>query len=157
MNDNNLDQLYREVILDHNRSPRNAEPLEKPTIEAEGFNPICGDKLKVELELDDKKCIKDVSCQSCGCSISVSSASIMGEEIRGKSVKEARELVEKFRAMMAGKEKMESDTGDLEALEGVKKFPVRIKCALLAWATLAQGIDQAKSGKVDVAKTEEDL
>jgi nitrogen fixation protein NifU and related proteins len=156
MTDQNLDQLYREVILDHHRSPRNAQPIPTPSVEAEGYNPVCGDKLKLQLALDPKGTIQDVSCQSCGCSISVSSASIMGEEIRGKTVEEAREMVEQFRAMMAGKSKLHSETGDVEALEGVKKFPVRIKCALLAWATLAQGIDKASGqpSTTDVAKTE---
>ena len=154
-NNENLNQLYREVILDHHRSPRGSEELSDPEIETVGFNPVCGDKLKLQVKVNKNGVIEKVGCLSEGCSISVASASIMAEEIQGKKVEDARAMVEKFRSMMAGKDSINSQYGDLEALEGVKMFPVRIKCALLPWATLANGIDRYE-GKTtdDVAKTE---
>ena len=154
--ESNLDQMYREVILDHHRFPRNVEALQKPTFHAEGYNPLCGDKIELEIEIDSNKVIKAMSSKSCGCSISIASGSIMSEEVLGKTLMEARQEVDDFRAVMAGKKQFESSTGDVEALEGVKKFPVRIKCALLSWATLAQGIDEylGKTAHL-VAKTED--
>jgi nitrogen fixation NifU-like protein len=157
MSQQDLDVLYRDVILDHNRSPRHVDPLKEPDVKAEGFNPICGDRQHVELKLDEGKRICDICVHGQGCSISVASGSIMSEEVLGKSLEEASQFVEKVRDMMKGQDAVKSETGEVEALEGVKKFPVRIKCALLSWATLAQAIDQARTEKPDlkpVAKTE---
>ncbi len=140
-----VDELYREVILDHYRSPRNPNPLEAPDIESEAFNPFCGDEVTVQLKLDDDGRVENTSSRGQGCSISQASASMMAELLKGKSLKETEELRERFRAMMMGEELSEKDIlamGDLEALQGVRRFPVRIKCALLAWSALQDGIDE---------------
>lgn len=138
-----LDELYREVILDHYRNPRNRVALGTPDATAEGVNPLCGDEVTVELHFDGDT-IESVSVRGQGCSISQSSASMMSEAIKGKSRKEIVELSHKFKAMLATEEgEIELDEsrpgsvlGDLEALQGVKNYPVRIKCASLPWATL---------------------
>ena len=150
-----LDTLYRDVILDHHRLPRNTKRLLNPKLSAEGYNPVCGDKALVEIDVDDNGAIRDVCIEAQGCSISVAAGSIMGEELIGKRLNEARALVEQFRSAMRGECALKSETGDVEALEGVKNFPVRIKCALLPWATLAQAIDQqCEIVGPKVAKTE---
>ncbi len=156
-----LEDLYREIILDHYRSPRNRGELETPPAHrAEGFNPLCGDEIVVYLELDDESAGEDavvsqVRIGGQGCSISQSSASMMSAAIVGKTVAEVRELTRSFKAMMSihegeldGDEAMPTgqpgeSLGDLEALRGVVKFPVRIKCATLSWNTLAEGIEEA--------------
>ena len=156
-----LEDLYREIILDHYRNPRNRGELPTPPAHrAEGFNPLCGDEIVVFLEVDGDT-IADVKIGGQGCSISQSSASMMSAAIKGKTVEEARELTRAFKSMMSIHEsKLEGDgddgrepvadpaqpgarLGDLEALQGVVKFPVRIKCATLSWNTLAQGLDEA--------------
>ena len=156
-----LEDLYREIILDHYRSPRNRGELPVPPARrAEGFNPLCGDEIQVYL-LVDGETISDVKIGGQGCSISQSSASMMSAAIKGKSVDEARALIRAFKAMMSihehrlggdGSEEGDDESpaaapdvklGDLEALQGVVKFPVRIKCATLSWNTLQQGLDQA--------------
>ena len=138
-----LDELYREVILDHYRNPRNKKPLEAPDIEREGFNPFCGDDVILQLKLSDGGHIDIVGFQGQGCSISQSSASMLTELIEGKTVEEAQGISELFAGIMHGNEPSEEELerlGNLEALQGVKKFPIRIKCALLAWATLEEAI-----------------
>ena len=143
-----LDELYREVILDHYRSPRNPTPIEAPDIDSEGFNPFCGDEVTVQLKLDSYGRVIQTSSRGQGCSISQASASMMADLLKGKSLKESEELRERFRAMMMGQELSEEDIlemGDLEALQGVRKFPVRIKCALLAWSALQDGIDEYRA------------
>ncbi len=147
-----LEDLYREIILDHYRTPRNRGELPVPPARhAEGHNPLCGDEITVYLQLDGDT-VNDVKVGGQGCSISQSSASMMSQAIKGKSVPEVRALVRKFKGMMS----IETDgdepaadvpLGDLEALQGVVKFPVRIKCATLAWNTLIQALDTP----VDVA------
>jgi nitrogen fixation NifU-like protein len=153
-----LEDLYREIILDHYRSPRNRGELESPPARrAEGFNPLCGDEIVVYLLLSDDDLITDVKIGGQGCSISQSSASMMSAAVKGKTIAEARELLRAFKAMMSihehelgGDEHTHEDPeplpevklGDLEALRGVVKFPVRIKCATLSWNTLAQALDQ---------------
>ncbi|HJL88997.1 MAG TPA: SUF system NifU family Fe-S cluster assembly protein [Acidimicrobiales bacterium] len=153
-----LEDLYREIILDHYRNPRNRGELETPPAHmAEGFNPLCGDEIQVFLHVDaDKIC--DMSISGQGCSISQSSASMMTTAVLGKTVDEARQVIRAFKVMMSihgddldGSEHDHSDEsvgsdvslGDLEALRGVVKFPVRIKCATLAWNTLDQGLSEA--------------
>ena len=153
-----LEDLYREIILDHYRNPRNRGELDTPPAHrVEGFNPLCGDEIVVFLELDDDDRITDIRISGQGCSISQSSASMMSAAVKGRSIDEVDELTRAFKAMMSihessleGGEAAEvemSDVklGDLEALRGVVKFPVRIKCATLAWNTLAQGITEAKA------------
>jgi nitrogen fixation NifU-like protein len=146
-----LDYLYREVILDHYRSPRNQKSLPNADVKAEGFNPFCGDEITVALALDGDGRIQDVSFKGRGCSISQASASMMSEALKGKTLEEAEAISAQFRTMMQGKELPESQKAELEeleALQGVCKFPVRIKCALLGWATLVEGIQayRAKRG-----------
>jgi nitrogen fixation NifU-like protein len=155
-----LEDLYREIILDHYRSPRNRGELPVPPAhKAEGFNPLCGDEVVIYLDIDDAgDTLRDVKIDphSQGCSISQASTSMMSAAVRGKSLDEVRRLIRAFKALMSIHEsKLEGDSdgsdlaadlegvrlGDLEALQGVVKFPVRIKCATLAWNTLQQGLD----------------
>lgn len=152
-----LEDLYREIVLDHYRSPRNRGELPvPPSHRAEGFNPLCGDEIVVYVQVDDGT-ITDVKISGQGCSISQSSASMMSAAIKGKTIDEARALTRAFKSMMSIHETaLESgDTdvtnldpsiklGDLEALRGVARVPVRIKCATLSWNTLAQGLDEAE-------------
>lgn len=159
-----LEDLYREIILDHYRNPRNKGELPTPPAHrTEGMNPLCGDEIAVFLDLDgvgDSAVVQDIRIGGQGCSISQSSASMMSSAVKGKTVAEARALLRAFKAMMSiheiGLDGAEVDhdaddrppvkLGDLEALRGVVKFPVRIKCATLAWNTMAQGIDEIASG-----------
>jgi len=154
-----LEDLYREIILDHYRNPRNRGELPTPPArKVEGFNPLCGDEIVVYLDVEDGK-VADLRIGGQGCSISQSSASMMSAAVRGKSVEEARALIRAFKAMMSiheskldGEPEAETSApdpevkmGDLEALQGVVKFPVRIKCATLSWNTLQQGLDEAET------------
>jgi nitrogen fixation NifU-like protein len=140
MSTTGLDELYREVILDHYRNPHGAHAIAHPSVEVEGHNPLCGDELHLHLEVDDGK-IRAVHIDARGCSISVASASMLAQQLEGASLEDAIELKKTFQAVMKGGEWPEGvDPGDLEALEGVKNFPVRIKCALLAWMTLEQAL-----------------
>ena len=152
-----LEDLYREIILDHYRSPRNRGELEAPpATKSEGFNPLCGDEVVLYLLVEDGK-VTDVKIGGQGCSISQASTSMMSAAVKGKTVDEARKLISAFKALMSIHEsKLEGESdgtdlqdeldgvrlGDLEALQGVVKFPVRIKCATLAWNTLQQGLDE---------------
>jgi len=141
-----LEDLYREIILDHYRSPRNRGELPVPPARhAEGHNPLCGDEITIYLAVDDDV-VNDVKVAGQGCSISQSSASMMSAAVKGKTVPEVRALVRKFKGMMSidtGDDEPAIDVplGDLEALQGVVKFPVRIKCATLAWNTLLEALD----------------
>ena len=143
-----LQELYREVILDHYRNPRNRAVLETADASADGVNPLCGDEIHLELAFDGDR-VAAVSVTGHGCSISQSSASMMSEAIKDKTHSEIQELTEKFRAMMdlEGDSQLHLDPdrpgavlGDLESLQGVRKYPVRIKCANLAWTTLAEAL-----------------
>ena len=145
-----LEDLYREVILDHYRNPRNKGHLDSPHTTAQGVNPLCGDEINLELTLDDG-IVKDVAVDGQGCSISQSSASMMTEAIKGKSREEIHELVSRFRTMMSLDESDDAGLdpdrpgavlGDIEALQGVRQYPVRIKCASLAWNTLLEALDE---------------
>ena len=152
-----LEDLYREIILDHYRNPRNRGELEVPPAHrVEGFNPLCGDEIVIYLTVDGDT-VTDIKIGGQGCSISQSSASMMSAAVKGKTVDEVRELTKSFKSMMSihehsleGEDEPAEPTaesvaklGDLEALRGVVKFPVRIKCATLSWNTLAQAIDEA--------------
>jgi nitrogen fixation NifU-like protein len=147
-----LEDLYREIILDHYRSPRNRGELPvPPAVRAEGHNPLCGDEIQVYLLVQDGV-VHDVKVGGQGCSISQSSASMMTSAVKGKTVAEVRALVRRFKSMMsieaaddaaAPSDGVEVSLGDLEALQGVVKFPVRIKCATLAWNTLTEGLAEA--------------
>lgn len=141
-----LEDLYREIILDHYKSPRNRGVLEPPAIRTEGHNPLCGDEIEVYISVENDV-VSDIKISGQGCSISQSSASMMSAAIKGKPIAEVRALIYRFKHMMSIEDLEEPDTstplGDLEALQGVVKFPVRIKCAVLAWNTLAEGLDEA--------------
>ena len=138
-----LDDLYREIIMDHYRNPRHKGRLAAPTACHEGLNPLCGDEVTIDVALKDGR-IDDIAYSGAGCSISQSSASMMTEAVEGKSAAEARKLATDFTAMMRGSDDIDPESlGDLEALSGVRKFPVRIKCATLAWHTLEEALTQA--------------
>ncbi len=144
-----LEDLYREIILDHHRTPRNRGELPPPAPHAVGHNPLCGDEIDVYLQVEDEV-IKDVKVGGQGCSISQSSASMMSQAIKGKKLPEVLALVRRFKGMMsipdADGNPIEPDPdvklGDLEALQGVVKYPVRIKCAILSWNTLLEALEQ---------------
>ncbi|HUC06323.1 MAG TPA: SUF system NifU family Fe-S cluster assembly protein [Acidimicrobiales bacterium] len=151
-----LEELYREIILDHYRSPRNRGELESPPAHrVEGFNPLCGDEVVVSMVVEDGKLV-DVKIDGSGCSISQSSASLMSSAVKGKKVDEVKHLIGAFKGMMSIHEahlgsEDEADEpepvdltelGEVAALQGVVKFPVRIKCATLSWNALAQGLEE---------------
>ena len=135
-----LSDLYQEVILDHNRRPHNFRVIETPTAKQEGYNPLCGDRLTLFLTLEGDV-IKDAAFQGQGCAISKASASLMTDAVKGKTVLEARELFERFHAMITSEPGSETaDLGKLSALAGVGEFPTRIKCASLAWHTMTAAV-----------------
>ncbi|MDQ3895907.1 MAG: SUF system NifU family Fe-S cluster assembly protein [Actinomycetota bacterium] len=156
-----LEDLYREIILDHYRSPRNRGELPSPPARrVEGFNPLCGDEVVLYVDIDDAGRVADIKVDGQGCSISQSSASMMTPAVKGRTEAETRDLIRTFKAMMSIHERGLDggpdgpdgepvarvpgvDLGELEALRGVVKFPVRIKCATLSWNTLAQAFDEA--------------
>jgi nitrogen fixation NifU-like protein len=163
-----LEDLYREIILDHYRNPRNRGELPiPPAHRVEGFNPLCGDEIIVYLDVGDGH-VRDLRISGQGCSISQSSASMMSTAVKGKTLPEARATIRAFKSLMSIHEQRLDNTGDgsddepdddsevtgagpevklgdLEALQGVVKFPVRIKCATLSWNTLAQGLDEVEA------------
>ena len=135
-----LDDLYQEIILDHYRSPRNQKKLDNVDIESEGFNPFCGDKVLLSIKLEHG-IVDQVSFEGNGCSISQASASMLTNLIKGATLDKARSFYSSFREMMHGKPKDTlEDLGEAAVLEGVRQFPIRIKCALLAWVALEDGI-----------------
>jgi len=135
-----LQDLYQEVILDHNRRPRNFRVIGAGR-QAEGFNPLCGDRITVYLTIEDGT-IRDVSFQGSGCAISKASASLMTESVKGKSIEDARAIFDRFQKMItAPAESPPDDLGKLTVLAGVRQFPVRVKCASLAWHTLKSAVE----------------
>ena len=146
MSFNNLDQLYRQVIMDHYKTPRNKGTLEQDSVNIEMNNPTCGDRIQLTLQVEDG-IVKDAKFDGEGCSISMASASMMTQAVKGKDVDSALKMSEIFSDMMLGKEYDDSvDLGDIEALQGVSKFPARIKCATLAWKAMEKGVhDEEKS------------
>jgi nitrogen fixation NifU-like protein len=141
-----LDDLYRDIIIDHYRHPRHRGHLDAPSATHEGLNPLCGDEVTVEVLVRDGE-LEDVAYTGSGCSISQSSASMMTEAVAGKSLDQTRRLINDFTAMMRGEENVDPESlGDLEALSGVRKFPVRIKCATLAWHTLDEALKETSGG-----------
>ncbi len=134
-----LDDLYRELILDHYRHPHNRGHLEVKTADAEGFNPTCGDEIAVDLNVEGDLITK-VGFLGRGCSISQASASMMTDAILNKSPSEAQHLIDEFKKLMTGEGEAPEELGDLESLQGVSKFPVRVKCATLAWNVLEKAI-----------------
>lgn len=152
----NLEDLYREVILDHYRSPRNRGELETPpAVRVEGLNPLCGDEIVVYLLVNDGT-LTDIKLTGHGCSISQSSSSLMSAAVKGKTLDQVRDTIVKFKQLMTVHESSLETTsdpevldvralGELAALQGVVKFPVRIKCAVLAWNTLSQALDEVSA------------
>jgi nitrogen fixation NifU-like protein len=135
-----INELYREIILDHYRSPRKKGSLASPTVRREGYNPLCGDEITVDLRVDGSV-VRDVAFKGSGCSISQASASMMAEAIEGKTVEEVESLFSDFTKMMRGTDEIDPERlGDLEAMMGVRKFPVRVKCATLVWHTLKEAL-----------------
>jgi nitrogen fixation NifU-like protein len=144
-----LQDLYREVILDHYKNPRNRGHLDRVDATAEGVNPLCGDEITIELTLEGNT-VTDVAVDGQGCSISQASASMMTDAIKGKTRSEIEEITSKFRALMSLDDRTEleldperpgSVLGDIEALQGVRQYPVRIKCASLGWTTLLEALN----------------
>ena len=139
-----LEELYKEVILDHYREPRNKGRLDPHDVALERNNPLCGDEIELFLHFDGEN-IDGISFEGKGCSISLASTSMMTEKIKGLSNKDARETAESIKRMMAGEEEGDADTlGDLVSLKGVVKYPVRIKCALLGWNTLLEALEEQR-------------
>lgn len=143
---NELKDLYQEVIFDHNRNPRHFGKLAHASCHAEGFNPLCGDKVTVYLKFNDQGVIEDLSFDGSGCAISVATASLMTETLVGKTRAEAEAMFERFHSMMLGEEAKgdAAALGKLEVLSGVREFPSRIKCATLAWHTLLAALKEER-------------
>jgi nitrogen fixation protein NifU and related proteins len=138
-----LRDLYQEVILDHSRSPRNFRQIPSANHQAEGFNPLCGDRITVFLTLRNGR-VEDVSFQGSGCAISTASASMMTEKLKGKTPEEARAIFDSFHALLTGKaDSSGADLGKLTVFSGVSEFPIRIKCATLAWHALKAAMEGA--------------
>ena len=137
-----LNELYQEVILDHNKRPRNFRALEGSSHQAEGYNPLCGDRLSLYVQVDGET-IADIGFQGSGCAISKASASLMTDAVKGRSVEEARGLFERFHRMVTTSPELAvEDMGKLSVLAGVREFPVRVKCASLAWHTLKAALER---------------
>ena len=144
--DDDIRELYQEVILDHGKNPRNFRHPEDATCEAHGNNPLCGDKLTVYLRLGDNQLIEDVAFEGRGCAISIASASMMTDIVRGKTTAQAEELFENFHTMCTSGDQVSSDTfadeiEKLQVLSGVNQFPMRVKCATLAWHTMNAAVN----------------
>jgi len=139
-----LSELYQQVILDHNKKPRNFRKLEAANYSAEGYNPLCGDQLKVYLQLEDDT-VKDISFEGSGCAISKAAASMMTQAVKGKTKRDAEELFNEFHQMVKGEldeESTPNQLGNLKIFAGVREFPVRVKCATLAWHTMHAALNQ---------------
>ncbi|MFD2045141.1 Fe-S cluster assembly sulfur transfer protein SufU [Ornithinibacillus salinisoli] len=142
MSFNNLDTLYRQVIMDHYKNPRNRGEVEGESLTVDMNNPTCGDRIQLQMQLEDGV-VKDAKFEGEGCSISMSSASMMTQAIKGKKVDDALSMSKLFSNMMLGEEMdTDMDLGDIQALQGVSKFPARIKCATLAWKAMEKGVHE---------------
>ena len=143
----NLKELYQEIILDYGKNPRNLRKIENFNKDAKGYNPLCGDKVHVYLKLDDNKKIKDISFEGSGCAISMASASIMTDLIKGKKEGEVKDIIDDFLEMIKEKPELNSknlkvdEKTKLMSLSGVKQYPMRVKCATLSWHTLTSAIN----------------
>ena len=143
MNFNNLNQLYRSVIMDHYKTPRNKGVIDDGTMTVDMNNPTCGDAIRLTLDVQDE-IVQDAKFDGEGCSISLASASMMTEAIKGKSIEHALEMSEEFSKMMLGEDyDIPEEYGDIEALSGVSQFPARIKCATLTWKALEKGVKES--------------
>jgi nitrogen fixation protein NifU and related proteins len=148
-----LSDLYRDVILDHNRRPRNFGPLEHADATAEGVNPLCGDRLTVRLNLSTDK-IEEIRFEGQGCAISTASASLMTEAVKGKTCGEALELFDRVHRLLTDDEAGAEDLGKLAALSGVREYPARVKCASLCWHTLASALKSPGAHTAPAVSTE---
>jgi nitrogen fixation protein NifU and related proteins len=149
MSFNNLDNLYRQVIMDHYKNPRNKGVLEEGSLTVNMNNPTCGDRIQLTMKVEDGK-VADAKFEGEGCSISMSSASMMTQAVKGRPIEEALKLSTVFSDIMQGKEYEEDDDldlGDIEALQGVAKFPARIKCATLAWKAMEKGLKEEEDSQ----------
>ena len=153
----NLKELYQEIILDHGKNPRNLRKAENFNKDAKGHNPLCGDKVHIFLKLNDNKKVEDISFEGQGCAISMASASIMTDLLKGKEEKEVKEIVTDFLGMIKEKDSLETnilkddEKTKLMSLSGVKQYPMRVKCATLSWHTLTSALDNSDQ----IVKTEE--
>ena len=145
-----LKELYQEIILDHGKNPRNLRRTENFNKDAKGYNPLCGDKVHIYLKLDEQKKVQDISFEGQGCAISMASASIMTDLVKGKDEHEVKEIVEDFLEMIKEKDQLnnkilgDNEKTKLMSLSGVKKYPMRVKCATLSWHTLTSAIDNTQ-------------
>lgn len=142
---NDMQEIYQQMILAHNKNPKNFRIIEEHTHHADGHNPLCGDSLSVYLVLNDDNTIKDISFQGSGCAISKSAASMMTEKLKGKTEIEARELFDQFHNLVTGKLKPDNDENDLGKLSifsGIWQYPARVKCASLSWHTMKAALDE---------------
>jgi len=143
MSFNNLDTLYRQVIMDHYKNPRNKGKIEGDVLTVDMNNPTCGDRIQLQMQVENSL-VKEAKFEGEGCSISMSSASMMTQAIKGKTVYDALQMSEAFSGMMIGEDvDTDLELGDIEALQGVSKFPARIKCATLAWKAMEKGVKEA--------------
>src|ERR1700741_4481434 len=150
--DANLRELYQEIILDHSRHPRHFGPLAGANRSAEGFNPLCGDRVKIQLKVDEKGRIKDVMFEGRGCAISVASASLMTELLQGRTIAEADKLMGGFLDLVKGEDAKVLAPGDREQLEvmaGVSALPMRVKCATLPWHAMKSALDGEATAKTE--------
>ena len=147
----NLKELYQEIILEHGKNPRNLRKTENFNKEAKGYNPLCGDKVHIYLKLDEKKKVEDISFEGSGCAISMASASIKTDLVKGKDEKELNEIVQDFLEMIKKKQELnsknlkEDEKTKLMCLSGVKQYPMRVKCATLSWHTLTSAMDKSQN------------
>ena len=147
----NLKELYQEIILDHGKNPRNLRKTENFNKDAKGHNPLCGDKVHIFLKLNDNKKLEDISFEGQGCAISMASASIMTDLLKGKEEKEVKEIVNDFLEMIKEKDEIKTnllkddEKTKLMCLSGVKQYPMRVKCATLSWHTLTSAIDKSQN------------
>ena len=136
------DDMYQSVIIDHDRSPRNFRPIDAPSHHAEGHNPLCGDNVQVEMLVDAEGKISDIAFQGSGCAISRASASMMTATLKGKTTAEAQELFDGFHALLTGKQVDAASLGKLVVFKGVGEFPMRVKCATLAWHAMKEALSR---------------
>ena len=147
----NLKELYQEIILDHGKNPRNLRKTENFNKDAKGHNPLCGDKVHIYLKLNENKKVEDISFEGEGCAISMASASIMTDLLRGKEENDVKEIVNDFLEMIKEKDEIttdllkEDEKTKLMCLSGVKQYPMRVKCATLSWHTLTSAIDKSQN------------
>ncbi len=147
-----LDDMYREVILDHYRSPRGKKPIDESNVNSKGHNPSCGDEISMKMLVKDE-ILKDIHIDCQGCAISTASGSILAETMKGRSFDEVLIIAERVRKLLKGEvddiAEDDDDLEDIDSLKGVRQFPVRIKCALLAWVTLIEGLKNYADGKAE--------